>query len=163
MTTQQPQSLRAFLLKGCHHVSAQQDSVPAETTQCCHSMEHLHQPVSELCHLGCHLHPLRAALEAKHKDAQWLCLCSPAPLQQLPSQTAWLYFLLSNCLPPREITFSSSQRVGSMLWAYTYFLVNDAAVEEYFHKSCSGAQSCCTLWPWCHSPVQWDTAVNDFF
>lgn len=95
MTKQQPQSLCAFLLKGCHHVSVQWGSVPAETTQWktftnLPSVKEDLLSVSELCHLGCHLLPVRAAPEVKHEDAQWLCLCSPAPLQQLPSQTAWL-------------------------------------------------------------------------
>lgn len=162
---QQPQSPPTFLLQDCHHVPAQRDSVPNETAKCYHWMDHHHQPVSEPYHFGCHLLPRRAAPEAKHKDAWWLCLFSPAPLQLLPSLTAWLYFLLSNYLPPRETTFPHSRRVESTLLSVLVLFgeVNRAAAGEYFHKTWSRAQSCCTLWPWYHSPVWWDTVVNGFF
>ena len=160
---QQPQSPPAFLLKKCRHVSAQWDSVPNKTIKYYQSIDHHHQPASEPHRFGCHLLPPCAAPEAKHKDARWLYLCSPAPLQQLPSLTAWLCFLLSNCLPPRETTFPRSRRVESTPWAYLFFLVNDAAAGEYFHKTWSRSQSCCALWPSCHSPVWWDTVVNGFF
>lgn len=146
-----------FLLKDCHHVFAQWYPVPNGITEYYLSTDHNHLPASETYHFGCHHLPQRAAPEMMSTEAQWLCLYkSTTLLQQIPSLTAWLPFVLSNYFPPRETSFSSSEksRVNALSILALFGKVDGAAAGGYFHKTWSRSQSCCVLWPWCHSPAQ---------
>lgn len=116
MTKQQPQSLCAFLPKGCQHVSVQWDSVPAGTSERCYSMEHHHQPVPELCHLGsfCCMQLLRQSTEM-HSD----CACAAQlPFNNFPARQLGFNFYLATASHPEK---PPSPALKSMLW--TYFLV----------------------------------------
>lgn len=145
MTKQQLQSLHAFLLKDCHHVSVQWDSVPAETLSAATRS-------NSLCHssvtwAATFFHCEQLLRQSTKMHSHWAC-AAQLPFNNSPARQLGFNFYLATASHPEKppLLFSES-RINALSILFNFGKVNVAAAKEYLHKSWNRAQSCCIFCP----------------